>query len=259
MLRTARLLRLEPCEDRSLPSVPTPISHPPADSTAHVSSPNNPAEPDEASEYANSANPGATTSNPPGQVGPALVPDYVIAAYPSAPPMPTVATPSTLPVIAAPAPPASIPVVPLPLPAPTLAGLVPPPPATPPPPAPPPPEDHSVDGAIDSVPAPQAATGDQPAASDTEFPPTGPVTSAIPFLENLDLRFNVADLAETATRLFDGLDAVVGLPDAESPWARLGYWALVVGTVGVAVELTRQGLRAKQPEPAGGPQLPVTR
>jgi hypothetical protein len=259
MLRTARLLRLEPCEDRSLPSVPTPTPHPPANNPAHVSSSNNPAEPDEASEYANSANAGATASNQPAADGPALVPDYVIAAYPAAPPMPTVATIPTLPVTSPPALPASIPVVPSPVPAPTLAGLVPPPPATPQPPAPPPPEERSVDGAIDSVPAPPAATGDQPAASDTEFPPIAPVTSAIPFLENFDIRFNISDMAETATRLFDGLDAVVCLPDAESPWARLGYWALVIGTVGVTVELTRQGLRAKQPEPAGGPPLPVSR
>src|SRR5262245_39125812 len=104
MLHTARLLRLEPCEDRSLPSVPTPTPHTPVDSPAHVSSPSNPVEPDEDTEYANPAKAGETTTNQP-----ALVPDYVIAAYPAAPPMPTVAMAPTLPVIAAPALPASIP------------------------------------------------------------------------------------------------------------------------------------------------------
>lgn len=255
MLRTARRLRLEPCEDRSLPSVPTPTPHPlPADSPAHVSGSNNSAEPDEDSEYANSAKPGTTTSNQP-----ALVPDYVIAAYPAAPPMPTGSPTPTVPAIATAAPPVSVPTAPLPTPMPTPTGQLPPPSAPPQPPAPPPAEDRPDDGVIDSMPASQSVTGDQPAASDTEFPPLGPVTSAIPFLENLELRFNVPDMAETVTKLFDGLDAVVGLPDAESPWARLGYWALVIGTVGVTVELTRQSLRARQPEPASGPPLPVTR
>ena len=60
MLRTTRRLRLEPCEDRSLPSTPTPTPHPPADSPAHVSTSNSPSETDNPSEYANSNKPEAT-------------------------------------------------------------------------------------------------------------------------------------------------------------------------------------------------------
>jgi hypothetical protein len=222
---------------------------------------------DNPSEYANSnkpeANPnqnGAGKLNIPATDGRALVPDYVIAAYPAAPPMPTGLTAPTLPVTTAPAPVFSMPVVPPPTPAPAPAptGQV-PPLATPKPPAPPPAEDLPADGPGDSLPVPQDATGDQPAGSDTQFPPVGGIASAIPFLDNLELRFNLGDWSDAATRLLDGLDAVAGLPDAESPWARLGYWALVVGTVGVTVELTRQGLRARQPEPASGPPLPVRR
>jgi hypothetical protein len=120
-----------------------------------------------------------------------------------------------------------------------------------------PPQDDHPDAIPTDLPAgPPAALGDPPAVPDGEFPPVG---SVLPSFDDLSLQLNLAGWANAASRLFSGLDAAVGLPDAESPWARLGYWALVIGTVGVTVELTRQGLRAKQPEPGSGPPFPVTR
>ena len=254
MFRTARRLRLEPFEDRFLPSAPVPIAHSPADTAAHASSPAREADSDDA-EYANKSK--SDTASPP--TARVQVPDYVIAAYPAAPPMPAGLTTSKVPA-AAPAPPGAAPAVPAMTPAPAPIVQIPsPPPPAPEQATPPPSDDRPDDGPIDAVPVPPVGTGEQPAGSDIEFPPVGGVSSALPFLDNLDLRLNVSDWAEAATRLLDGLDTLVGLPDAESPWARLGYWALVIGTVGVTVELTRQGLRAKEPEPAGGPQFPVTR
>src|SRR3954452_18072572 len=86
MLRTARRLQLESCEDRSLPSALAPTTRPPAD-TAHTSTAAESTD-DEATEYAPSGQPVTSTSNQPTEAARALVPDYVVAAYPAIPPMP---------------------------------------------------------------------------------------------------------------------------------------------------------------------------
>ena len=75
----------------------------------------------------------------------------------------------------------------------------------------------------------------------------------MPFLDNLDLRVDLGGWARTAGELLDVLDGVGSPLDAESPWSKLGYWALAVGTVGVTVELTRQGLRTRSPDTEDGP------
>jgi hypothetical protein len=115
------------------------------------------------------------------------------------------------------------------------------------------------DEPADPPPGPPSGDRDQPAVPEAEFPSPGPAPSAFPFIDDLDLHVDLAGWTNTATRLLDGLDAVVGPLDGDSPWARLGYWALAVGTVGVTVELTRQGLRTRRPESEAGPTLPGAR
>jgi hypothetical protein len=265
MLRPARRLQLEPCEDRSLPSALVPTTRPPAE-TAHTSTAaGTESTDDEATEYTNSAKPatqpGTGRANLAAEIARALVPDYVVAAYPAIPPMPMGSTAPATPAVTSPAPAGA------PTPAPVVAAISPAPaPAVqPPPPAPAIPEQAAVvpaddrpdDGPVES-PGYPSGTGDQPAILDAEFPPVGPVVAGL-VIGDLDLRVHLAGWTATAGRLLDGLDAVVDTFDAESPWVRLGYWALAIGTVGVTVELTRQGLRTKPPDPLRGPSLPVTR
>jgi hypothetical protein len=115
------------------------------------------------------------------------------------------------------------------------------------------------DEPADPPPGPPSGDQDQPAIPETDFPPPGPAPSGFPFIDDLDLHVDLGRWANTATRLLDGLDAVVSPLDGDSPWARLGYWALAVGTVGVTIELTRQGLRTRRPESEDGPTLPGVR
>lgn len=260
MLRTARRLRLESCEDRSLPSALAPLTRPPTN-TAHTSTAAESAE-DEATEYANSGQPVPRTSNQPTAFARALVPEYVVVAYPAIPPVPTGPAVLTTPAVTPAAPPA-VPTI-----GPVVAAIGPPPAPTVPPPPPAPavheqaaavPPDNRPDGGPVESPGSPAGTGDQPAILDGDFPPVGPVSVGLPGIGELDLRVNLAGWTATAGRLLDGLDGVANALDAESPWVRLGYWALAIGTVGVTVELTRQGLRAKPPDPLQGPPLPVTR
>jgi hypothetical protein len=115
---------------------------------------------------------------------------------------------------------------------------------------------HPDDEPADPPPAgPPSGDQDQPAIPEAEFPSPGPTPSDSPLIVDLDLHVDLGRWARTAARLLDGLDAVVSPLDGDSPWARLGYWALAVGTVGVTVELTRQGLRTKRPESEDGPTL----
>jgi len=267
MLRTPRRLRLESCEDRSLPAVLAPATHPPLDA-ASVSRSDPGGKSDDDSEYANSGKPGATATGTgrttpgflAGTIG-AQVPDYVVAAYPAIPPMsigptapppppgqpgPPAAASATLPITTiAPAPTAASPVSPPASPVSDRAAA-------------PLGDDRPDNGPVETVPIPAGGTGDPPAVRDTKFPPLGAVTSGLLTIGDLALRASVADWA-AGGRLLEGLDAVADALDAESPWVRLGYWTLAVGAAGVTVELTRQGLRSKRPDPLQRPLPPVTR
>jgi hypothetical protein len=261
MLRTARRLRLESCEDRSLPSALASTPRPPVD-TAHTSTAPEPAE-DEATEYADSGQPLTRTPNRPAETARALVPDYVVAAYPAIPPIPAEPGAPPTPAVTPPGPPVA------PNPVPGTAAIAaaaspaiqpaPPPPAIPERAAVAPPDDGPDDGPIEAPSGFPAGSGDQPAVADLEFPPVGAVSAGVLGVGELDLCVNLAGWSATAGRLLDGLDAVPHALDAESPWVRLGYWVLAIGTVGVTVELTRQGLRPKPPDPLQGPAIPVTR
>lgn len=260
MLRTVRRLSLEPCEDRTLPAGLAPAAHPPLDTVAHSSRPDPGAESDDDSEYA-TARPGSTVTARPAEGTPVLVPEFVVVAYPAIPPMPTRQTAPAMGAVAPPGPVAAVPALPAVAqfgPAPTPATPTPPPASVPAPTSAPPPDDGN-DGPVELRPGAQGGTGEQRAVPDTEFPPVDAIVPAQLVIRDLDLRVTLSGLSATAGRLLDGLDAVGDALDAESPWMRLGYWVLAVGTVGVTVELTRQGLRARQPEPAQGPSLPETR
>ncbi|MBO0700620.1 MAG: hypothetical protein J2P46_19645, partial [Zavarzinella sp.] len=106
---------------------------------------------------------------------------------------------------------------------------------------------------------PPSGPEEPPPGSEAEPPPAGSASPVLPFIGDLELHVDLAGWANAAGELFDGLDAVFSPLDGESPWARLGYWALAVGAVGVTVELTRQGLRKKSPEPGAVPILPGAR
>lgn len=252
MSRTAPRLRLELWEDRSLPAAGLYVNTPPID-PAQLSHRAAGAEPDDDAEYATASQPGSKTS--PADAAYAQVVAYIAETYPAIPPTP-----------ASPAPPspAALPGTPTATPAPVVTAVpVPPPPAPAPTPTPPaqaavpPAGDDADDGAEEPPPTPPAPAEDPPVVSDTAFSPAGLVN--FPPLDDPSLRADVGRWAASVGRLLDGLDVGAGLPDAESPWARLGYWALTVGAVGVSVELTRQGLRARRPEPVDGPPLPVAR
>ena len=261
MLCTVPRLQLESCEDRSLPSALASTPRPPVD-TAHTSTAPEPAE-DEATEYANSGQLLTRTPNRPAETARTLVPDYIVAAYPAIPPMPAEPAAPLTPAVTPPGPP----VAPNPVPGAAAIAAAPSPAIQPPPPPPAiperaaiaPPDDGPDDGPIETPSGSPAGSGDQPAVTDLEFPPVGPVAAGLIGVGDLDLCVNVAGWAATAGRLLDGLDGVADALDGESPWVRLGYWALAIGTVGVTVELTRQGLRARSPDPLQGPTIPVTR
>lgn len=256
MSRTAPRLRLEPCEDRSLPAAGLFVNTPPIDPAqlSHME------DEDEDDEYATPASSegraGAKMS--PADAANAQVVAYIAETYPAIPPTP--AGP-------APPPPAAPPGLPTAtLPVPTLTAVAPvPPPASVPTPAPsqPPVEqvvprttgDDTDDRREELPPTPLAEIEDPPVVSESEFPPAGLVN--FPPLGDLSLHADLGRWGAAVGRLLDGLDT--NFPDAESPWARLGYWALAVGAVGVSVELTRQGLRVRRPEPVDGPPLPVAR
>jgi hypothetical protein len=54
---------------------------------------------------------------------------------------------------------------------------------------------------------------------------------------------------QAAVRLLDSLDvSAENALDPESPWARLGCWVVTVAAIGVSIELSRQGLRARRPD-----------
>jgi hypothetical protein len=269
MLRVERRLRLEPCEDRSLPAVLIPAAHPLTDSPAHVSTINSPtpldSNEDEDAEYASA---GTSASQPVSEAkgGSDLINylraagiAYTVATYPPAPPMPTelVAAPALASRVPASSVGAQV--------APVVVGNAPVavPPTKQPAPAATLPERNPMEPPVEdpshTVPTPQGGIVEEPPVPDIEVPPAGPTTFSIPFIEDLDLRLNLSAMTETATRLLDGLDTVLSPVDGEPPWIRLGYWTLAIGTVGVAVELTRQGLRAKAPDSEEGPKLPVTR
>ena len=261
MLRTVRLrLRLEPCEDRALPAAVTADVHPVIPSpTEHRATSN------EADEYADpkpnrseSGSSGGRMMYPkPAEDPRAEALEYARPSLPASPPLPQGPTaqtgPAVIPVAPSirsrpvvvmgegPAAPVAVPLPPAPVVPESAAGV---------------PSEDEVDGQ-----PPVAAGGGQdvPITPEAEVPSVDPIPSEWPLLEDLDLHVNLAGWANSAAHLLDGLDAVLAPLEGESPWARLGYWALAIGTVGVTVELTRQGLRTRLPERNESPTFPGTR
>ena len=254
-------LRLESCEDRSLPSALAPLTRPPTN-TAHTSTAAESAE-DEATEYANSGQPVPRTSNQPTAFARALVPEYVVVAYPAIPPVPTGPAVLTTPAVT-PAVPPAVPTI-----GPVVAAIGPPSrPNRPDPPPPAPavheqaaaaPQDNRPDGGPVESPGPPAGSGDQPAILDGDFPPVGPVSVGLPGIGELDLRVNLAGWTATAGRLLDGLDGVANCARRRVPMGP----ARLLGTG------DRDRRRHRRADPAGatgeaagplqGPPLPVTR
>jgi hypothetical protein len=256
MLRAARpRLRLEPCEDRALSAAVTPTAPPDAHPTVQSPATDHDTEADEAAEYANPKGTGSEDRSPGGRMTdpkPATAREYGPTYYPAAPPLPLGPTVAAAPAAVIAPPPIR--------PAPVLVGMGEPPAApvvVPPVSATPLPEGAPVVPLDDGDPptGPPVGAGDQPAGTEPESPPAGPAPFDWPSIDNLDLRLDAAAWANAAGRLLDRLDAALDPLDGESPWARLGYWALTVGAVGVTVELTRHGLRARAPEPEDGPTV----
>lgn len=100
-------------------------------------------------------------------------------------------------------------------------------------------------------PDPPRADEQGPAVIPSEVPlddisqPT--VQDSVSLLDELTVRLNVGDLERAATQLLDGLDRVLldGI-DSDSPLVRLGYWFGAAAALGIAIELTRHGLRARR-------------
>ncbi len=90
------------------------------------------------------------------------------------------------------------------------------------------------------APATASETPDEPAQA------PGPTPASL--LDELSVRVNVADWERAATQLLDGLDRVLlDVTDSESPVVRISYWIGAAAATGLAIELTRNGLRAKRP------------
>jgi hypothetical protein len=102
-----------------------------------------------------------------------------------------------------------------------------------------------------------------PSGSEADEPLAAPASLLARFVDELAVRVDLpAEWDRAADRLLDSLDTFAGNPlDLESPWVRLGCWVVTVVAIGVSIEMTRQGLRARQPdvEPATTPSLPVKR
>jgi hypothetical protein len=97
---------------------------------------------------------------------------------------------------------------------------------------------------------------DPPPVDEQEVPTTPPTEESMPqpgatpaeLLDDLTVRLRAGELEQAARRLLDGLDRVIAnVTDLDSPWVRLGYWIGTAAAVGVAIELTRHGLRTRRP------------
>jgi len=293
MARAAnRSLRLEPCEDRALLAAITPVidqsseivAHAPAASASHrVSYPqanasgddseygtqargtSNPSKPsydrsDPSTEYSTGQRNYKLSSAEDARAEPS---EYARTSLPAAPPMPVgivapEAAASDSPVAAG-APVSTSPVVVQPGPAPSV-------PVPPPPPTPPTPPSNwgsgvapTGDDPTDSSPVPARGPEEPPTESEPEETPAGSPNVVHLIVGDLDLQVDLSGWATTAGKLLEGLDAVFNPPDDEFSWARLGYWALAVGAVGVTVELARQLPRKSPADPALIPNLAVAR
>lgn len=81
----------------------------------------------------------------------------------------------------------------------------------------------------------------------TEVVPAEPVPS---FAGDLPASPDLAEWAVAADQFLDSLGEA--LEDSAAPaavWERIGYWAVSVGAVGVALEVARQRLRVRSPNP----------
>jgi hypothetical protein len=89
---------------------------------------------------------------------------------------------------------------------------------------------------------------EQPSIPPSDDSAQQPGPSPATLFDELSVRLDVADWEHAAKRLLDGLDRVLlDGTDTDSPMVRLSYWLGTAAALGVAVELTRHGLRARRP------------
>ncbi len=78
---------------------------------------------------------------------------------------------------------------------------------------------------------------------------SGPWLSG-PWSEEFVAKVDVDSWEQSATQLLEGLESAARDPgETESLWVRIGYWAVSIGAVGLAIELTRQGFRVRSTNP----------
>jgi hypothetical protein len=111
------------------------------------------------------------------------------------------------------------------------------------------------------TPTPVSARAESPAVAVPEPPPLSPAAALARFVDDLAVRVDLpAGWDEAAAHLVDGLTAAADdLADPEAGWTRLGYWAVSLAAVGVAVELSRQAARGRRPADGPSPVLVVKR
>ncbi len=88
-----------------------------------------------------------------------------------------------------------------------------------------------------------------PSGPEAEKPPPSPPAPVIDWADDLTAPVDVDGWEQATSRFLDSLETAIQNPDTdipESPWIRLGYWAVSVGAIVLAVELTRQGFRARR-------------
>jgi hypothetical protein len=114
-------------------------------------------------------------------------------------------------------------------------------------------DSHPLTGVPESIPEMPA---DPPPVDEQEIPTTPPADESTPqpgptpasLLDDLPISLSVAEWEHAAKQLLDGLDRVlIDATDLDSPIVRLGYWIGTAAAVGVAIELTRHGVRARRP------------
>jgi hypothetical protein len=128
-----------------------------------------------------------------------------------------------------------------------------------------PPADETIEIAERPEPDPEpgAKPGEMPAAvpvpAAVEHEGTPSVASTLTRLvDELAVRVDLPEEWDrAAARLLDGLAATAETADPGPDWARLGYWAVSVAAVGVAVEFARQAARARRPEGETGDTRPL--
>lgn len=141
----------------------------------------------------------------------------------------------------------------------------PPPAAAPAPVAVAPPADEVVE--VAGRPESDPAAGDKSVEAPAAVPvpvaaePEGASSAASTVTRLVDELAVRADLPaswdEAADRLLDGLAAATGAVDPGPDWARVGYWAVSVAAVGVAVEFARHAARARRPDAEPGEPRPL--